>query len=222
MIITNNPGKERSFWKVLLLSIITLGIYILYWLYRNLTEMEQAFEFEKHETQITKAKRFYGAGFFLVFIYAISLANIIMYNPNVEGLRLVFIYSYYFNAAFAAIGMFFFYFFIKSVFLSQSKLKLTPFNKKAVYSLFIFRFALDLVIAAVFFSFNLEEFVKGFMANEGNATVEFLLENTNIKIFTLLSLLNNAGNIVLAIFVYRLQLEINCLWTCYKNSACIE
>lgn len=219
-MITNKPGLERKFWKVFLFTIITFGIYLFYWLYRNLTEMETAFEFDSKETQIVFAKRFYSAAFFIVLIYLIAIINIVIDNP--ENIRLVFIYSYYFNVIFTGVGLLFFYYFIKSVFLCQSKLKLTPFNKKAVYSIFIIRFILDLIIAVMFFELNLEKFVNEVIANRASLDLAFFLENELLKYVTILGLLSNAANIVIVIFVYRLQLEINSLWTCYKTPVCVE
>lgn len=219
-MITNKPGLERKFWKVFLFTIITFGIYLFYWLYRNLTEMETAFEFEKNETQIIFAKRFYGAAFFIVLIFLIAIINIVVDNP--ENIRVVFIYSYYFNVIFTGAGLLFFYYFIKSVFLCQSKLKLTPFNKKAVYSMYIIRFLLDLVVAVMFFELNLENFVNEIVTNYANLNFTLLLENANLKYLSLIGMLSNAGNIVVIIFVYRLQLEINSMWTCYKTPVCVE
>jgi len=219
-MITNKPGVERKFWKVFLFTIITFGIYLFYWLYRNLTEMETAFEFDKKETQIVLAKRFFGAAFFIVLIFLIAIINIVVDNP--ENIRVVYIYSYYFNVIISGVGLLFFYYFIKSVFLCQSKLKLTPFNKKAVYSILIIRFLLDLIIAVMFFELNLEQFVNELVANRANLDAAFFLQNENLEYISLLGLLSNAGNIVIVIFVYRLQLEINALWACYKTPICVE
>lgn len=182
--------------------------------------METAFEFEKNETQIIFAKRFYGAAFFIVLIFLIAIINIVVDNP--ENIRVVFIYSYYFNVIFTGAGLLFFYYFIKSVFLCQSKLKLTPFNKKAVYSMYIIRFLLDLVVAVMFFELNLENFVNEIVTNYANLNFTLLLENANLKYLSLIGMLSNAGNIVVIIFVYRLQLEINSMWTCYKTPVCVE
>lgn len=212
---TNKPGLERNFFKVLFLTIITLGVYFLYWLYRNLTEMEVAFEFEKNEKQILYAKRFYGAAFFIVLVYFISLVNISYENPM--NMRMIFIYSLYFNLIFTGVGLFFFYFFIKSVFLCQSKINLAPFNKKTVYSLYIIRFVLDAIISVMFFYFDLDNFVNNLFADNSNITLEFLLTNENIRLFTIMSLMNNAGLVVLLLFLYRLQVEINAIWKFYKT-----
>ncbi len=215
-MITNKPGKQRKFWKVLVLTIITFGMYFLYWLYRNLTEMENAFEFESEENQVVVAKRFYGAGFFLVLIYGISLVNIILENP--QNAKVIFIYSNYYNLLFTATGLFLFFYFIRSVFLCQSKLSLTPFNKKAIYSVYIVRFAIDVIVAVLFFSFNMDEFIKSLINGEGEFTAEFLLGNPNIRLLTLLSLLSYVSNVVLVIFIYRLQIELNAIWQFYRNA----
>ena len=219
-MLTNKPGNIRKFWKVLLYSILTLGIYLFYWLYINLSEMEGAFEFEKNENQVALAKRFYGVCFFIVLVYAISIINIVVDNP--KNIKTVIVYSYYYNVFFTSAGLVFFLYFLRSIFLCQSKIKLSPFNKKAVYSLYVIRFVLDLFVAVMFFTLNLDTFIDSIIQNCGNISAEYLLNSSNVKIFGLLSMISNASNIVLIIFVYRLQLEINALWSCYKNESCIN
>ena len=212
---TNKPGKERKFWKVLIFTIITFGIYFLYWLYKNLTELEQAFEFDKNEKQVILAKRFYAAGFFISLLYVISLTNIVVEHP--QNIRIIFIYSFYYNLFFTAVGLFLFFYFIRSIFLCQSKLNLSPFNKKAIYSLYIIRFVFDLIIAVLFFTFDLEEFIRNLFANNGIISLKYLINNENIRLLMILGMLSNAGTVIIMIFVYRLQIEINAIWKFYNS-----
>ena len=213
-MITNKPGKERQFWKVLVFTIITFGIYFLYWLYRNLTELEDAFEFSPNENQVIFAKRFFAAGFFISLIYAISLVNIVIENSH--NIKIIFVYSVYYNLFFTAIGLFLFFYFIRSIFLCQSKLNLTPFNKKAIYSLYIIRFVFDIVIAALFFSFDLESFFRELFSTNGSIPFESLFNVRNLQLLTILGMMSNAGTVIIMLFVYRLQIELNAIWKFYK------
>lgn len=49
-------GKVRSFWKVLVLSIVTLSIYYWVYLFKTLWEMKKAFTFDAGETNPDKVR----------------------------------------------------------------------------------------------------------------------------------------------------------------------
>ncbi|GAG51734.1 unnamed protein product, partial [marine sediment metagenome] len=72
--VTKVKGKVRTFWTVLGLSIVTLGIYFWVYLFKTVREMENAFTFDAQETNPDKVRPILIA--YLIVTILLGLINV--------------------------------------------------------------------------------------------------------------------------------------------------
>ncbi len=133
-------GKIRSLGSVVGLSIITFGIYIFYWLYINLKEIEESFTFDENETTIKTAKNLFV--FFIIFTVLNIIISFSTANPRSSELNPI---AILFSLISVGIGLSFFYYFTASVALGQAKARLTNFDISSIYGFYVFGIILTLI-----------------------------------------------------------------------------
>lgn len=125
-------GNVRKFGTVLGLSIITLGIYILYWLYVNLKEMREAFTFGKEETTIITTQKLFPAYIVVSIIVAIGTFSLTLANRGRLGPAAILL-----SVVGGVVAAVFYYHFTASVALGQKKAQVTAFEISSLYSFYI-------------------------------------------------------------------------------------
>lgn len=125
-------GRVRSFGAFLGLSIITLGIYFLYWLYINLREIQESFTFDENETTIETTQKLFVV--YIIITVIVTIASVSLTISNRGEIHPVSIFLSLISGAFAAI---YFYYFTNSVILGQTKAQLSPFELSSIYFYYI-------------------------------------------------------------------------------------
>lgn len=133
-------GKIRSFGSVVGLSIITFGIYIFYWLYINLKEIEESFTFDENETTIKTAKNLFV--FFIIFTVLNIIISLSTANPRSSELNPI---AILFSLISVGIALTFFYYFTATVALRQAKARLINFDISSIYGFYVFGITLTLI-----------------------------------------------------------------------------
>jgi len=121
-------GKIRGFGALIGLSIVTLGIYLLYWLYINLKEINESFVFEEKETVLKTAKHLFI--FYVIFSVLSTIISLALTDGPSFKLNPIVIF---FSLISAGIGLAFFYYFTSSVALAQTKAQIEPFDIPDIY-----------------------------------------------------------------------------------------
>jgi uncharacterized membrane protein HdeD (DUF308 family) len=125
-------GKGRSFLVLVGLCIITLGIYILYWLYVNLHELREAFSFHPGETAVDAAQKWFAVYVTTTLVVIIATFSFAFSNP--EELHPIVLF---FSIIGGIVGGIFFYHYTAAVALAQSKAQLSAFEISKVYQYYL-------------------------------------------------------------------------------------
>lgn len=78
----NKPVERKSVWMVILLSVVTLGIYIPYWLYQRLDAFNQMKSTEKLDKNIVMAVLVMYS--LTTVMYIVSTISEMMYPENIS------------------------------------------------------------------------------------------------------------------------------------------
>jgi len=125
-------GKGRSFAALVGLCLITLGIYILYWLYINLHELREAFSFDRNETAVDTAQKWFTVYFITTLVVILATFSFAFSNPvELHPLSLVF------STIGGIVGGIFFYHYTAAVALGQSKARLSAFEISRIYQYYL-------------------------------------------------------------------------------------
>lgn len=199
-------GKVRKPWIVLLLTVITGGLYFLYWLLINPIEIKNALRFEKGENQLTLTFTFMilSAVFTAAFtIYTVALSL----TMNLDN---IYFASTIFSLVMVFIGGLFFYYFCKSIHLAQQKVKIEPFEFLTIFGIYVLNILIetgsDLKILSSKFFKDLPEAVKTHTSKDFKYLTEIL------PILNISGLLNLLSMLLFLFFVFLLQRQINRIW----------
>lgn len=116
---SNIKGKVRSFRLLLGLSILTLGIYFIYWLHINLKEITDVASFDISENTTETTKRI-----FVLYIISIVATVITLYYSVPKPIK-IFSLLFIVLVICGIVRALFFYYFTAVVRLGQEKAKLT-------------------------------------------------------------------------------------------------
>ena len=125
----------RDYWVVLVLGIVTLGIYFLYWYYTNLNEIKISFNFHDDEKEISYAQTLFwiiilfGCIGLLVLFYVIKTSSLNEFETNPNRLLLT-LFSSILNAVFI-------FYFTKTVLIAQKKSQIEFFKFSQLYKKYI-------------------------------------------------------------------------------------
>jgi hypothetical protein len=130
---TISPGKIRSFWRILGLSILSLGTYMLYWTYQNIVEINDYFNFSKSKNSSSIARKLFGWYFFLT----IGLLLVIFIGCIISGKTEFIKHPFYLmiNLGIMVFNLYFNYHFIAAIKLAQDKIGIKAFS---ILNIFIF------------------------------------------------------------------------------------
>jgi len=128
----------RSFWKVLGLGIVTLGIYLIVYLFKTLRAMENAFAFEPDEIQPQKVRPKLIA--LLVVAIILALINLgIGISLALEGYTSLPAGFYVWGVISRIIRILFYLVFwvsfVRLIELSQKKVRAIPLKKSTIWTL---------------------------------------------------------------------------------------
>lgn len=199
-------AKIRNPWIVLLLSVITGGIYLLYWLIINPIEIKKAFHFEEGENQIKLTFTFLIlfitlAAAFTVYTIVLSITmrlDDIYFTSTIYSLVMVFV------------GGSFFLFFCKSVHLAQRKVKIEPFEFLTIFGVYLLNVLIETgtelkILSSKYFK-DLPETVETHSPNDLKQLTEL------IPILNTSGVLNILSMILFFFFIFLLQRQINRIW----------
>lgn len=166
-------GNVRSFGKLLGLGIITLGLYILYWLHINLKEFKEAFPSAEQETIIDTTQKLLVVYIVVALVISIFTVAMVISTPDPEEIPSLAILLSLFGGSLGAI---FFYNYTASVAFAQKHAQLSAFAVPIIYLYYL----VGLILA----------FIGNFIPA-----------------------LSLAGPILIFVYFYKIQQEINKIWT---------
>ncbi len=193
-----STGKERSFIGLILLSIITFGLYYLYWLYINLAEVKKALTVIKKSNVLSTAQILLIIKIVLWIAAILTSAALVATRTFDEGGRFdqpVFMYLIAYSERFVSI--IFYYFFTRSISVAQRSFKLDPFSTELIFAFYGFYWLADFITSILIIGMPVSSFLNyGQMLN-------------TLSPFLFLSLL---GSLSVLYYLFRMQKEINWIW----------
>lgn len=199
-------GKVRNPWVLLLLTVITGGLYFLYWLLINPIEIKNALRFEKGENQIKLT-------FIFMILSGIFTAGFAVYT-FVQSITMnlddVYFASTIYSLIMVLVSGLFFYYFCKSVHLAQQKVKIEPFEFLTIYGIYLLNILIetgsDIKILSTKFFKDLPETVSEHTSTDIKHLTELL------PVLNVSGLLNLLSFLLFLFFLFLLQRQINRIW----------
>lgn len=199
-------GKIRNPWGVILLTIITFGLYSLYWLLINPIEIKNAFKFEKGENQIKFVFVFMVIGVLLTILFTIIT---IIHSVNFD-FESTFTYSTIYTLCMVFVGALFFYFLCSATALAQKKVKIEPFEIVTVFGVYLVYLLIKTGSELFILS---SKFFKNLPSSRDEAKPIDIFNIKDIAPFMNFNgLINLLSLLLFFLFIYLLQKQFNRIW----------
>lgn len=199
-------GKVRNPWIVLLLTVVTFGLYLIYWFIITPIELKNAVKYEKGENHITFIFAFMiiGALLTVVFVIYTIIASALMEFQN------LFFYSSIYTFIMVIISGFFFYFLCSATVLAQKKTKVEPFELITVFGIYLLNILIEggsdlLILSSKFFK-NIPSNIDKSRSININSLQELL------PIFNMAGIINLLSTLLFILFLFLVQKQLNRLW----------
>jgi len=133
-------GKVRSFWKVLCLSIVTIGIYFWVYLFITILEMDYSFSFDTHETNPRKVRSILIACLVILILLIILTLPIFLsywhqdHARRLVGFRVLMVMCNIISGALFVVAS---SSFVKLIEVCQEKGEIVPLNKYSFWTLIV-------------------------------------------------------------------------------------
>ncbi|MFC2082184.1 hypothetical protein ACFLR4_00245 [Bacteroidota bacterium] len=199
-------GKVRNPWIVLLLTVVTFGLYLIYWVIINPIEIKKAFHVEKIQRRIKLIFVFmiWGAGLILVYTIFVLIQTV---NSNFEN---IFLYSTIITLVMVFIGAFFFYFLCSAAAMAQKEAKIEPFEIITVFGVYLVNLLIE---AGSDLKILSSKFFKGLPNNiENPQSFDTNSLNDLMPILNMAGLVNLLSTLLFVFFIFLLQKQFNRLW----------
>lgn len=199
-------GKIRNPWMVLFLTIVTFGLYLLYWLVINPIELKNAFQFEKNENQLKLTFIFMIIGACITVVY-VMYTVITSVSMNFENL---FLYSSIYTFIMVIISGFFFYYLCSSTILVQKKAKVEPFELITVFGIYMVNILIEggsdlLILSSKIFK-NFPEKIDKSKSFDLNSIQDL------VPLFNMVGIINLLSSLLFLLFLFLLQKQLNRIW----------
>ncbi len=187
--------RTRRFWVLLLLSILTLGIYYFLWLYLNLREIRSAFPLSGGERTVAIARVLLVVK--ILFVLGTMIISLALVAGTVgagtppermeipPGLLLLTLLDF-------LLSVVFYYYFTASISLTQQKAGLEAVSVGRIYPFMIVYLTIDFATGA-------------YVILSGHAP-------SALRPLAFLAVLGSVGLVALVVYLYNCQLEINRIW----------
>lgn len=131
----NNKGKERSVVAILILSVITFGLYYFYWYYANINELEGYIDFTDSDTSPKSVKGFLlfyiSVSFLISFVRVYTVPKEALTVPVTPDQLMVVI-----SIVSAVLGVILNYKFLKLVDFSFDNMRMEEIGFNGIFSLY--------------------------------------------------------------------------------------
>lgn len=201
-----SKGKSRNPWFVLFMTIITGGIYFLYWLVINPVEIKRGFNFEKGENQFKLIFIFMAIGALLTLLFTIvAIMDSLDYN-----FEKTFLYSTLYTLCMVFVGAFLFYYLCSLTKLAQQKAKIEPFEMMTVFGVYLLNLLIeagsDLLVLSQKFYKNLPT------SSADSKSIDMDNISQILPLLGMNGIINLLGLLLFFLFIYLLQKQYNRIW----------